>query len=169
MSAMSVIGSESWHPGTPIHCLVLLLCYAIGCVVTAWYLVRWRTGADLRGMNSGTTGARNAGRVLGRGGFVIVALLDGLRGLLAMSLAAAFGLREWWLTAAGLAVLAGHMWPAQLGFHGGKGIAVSVGVLVWLLPLRTAPEWTLAGLLLSLVLWSHRNDIRNRFQPKPPT
>ena len=111
MSALSVIGNEFWRPGMPIHCLVLLLCYAIGCVVTAWYLVRWRTGADLRGMHSGTTGARNAGRVLGRGGFVIVALLDGLRGLLAMSLAAAFGLREWWLTAAGLAVLAGHLWP----------------------------------------------------------
>ncbi|MFM8468877.1 MAG: glycerol-3-phosphate acyltransferase [Limisphaerales bacterium] len=148
--------------------LALLLCYAIGCVVTAWYLVRWRTGSDLRALHSGTTGARNAGRVLGRWGFAIVALLDGLRGLLAMVLAASFGLREWWLTAAGLAVLAGHLWPVQLGFHGGKGIAVSVGVFIWLLPLRTVPDWTLALAMLALVLWSHRSDLRARFQAKPP-
>ncbi len=153
---------------TPTHFIALLLCYAIGCVVTAWYLVRWRTGADLRTLHSGTTGARNAGRVLGRWGFAIVTLLDGLRGLLAMTLAHALGLREWWLTAAGVAVLAGHLWPAQLGLHGGKGIAVSVGVLVWLLPLRAAPEWTLAAVLLALVLWSHRADMCARFSSPPP-
>lgn len=56
--------------------LALLLCYAIGCVVTAWYVVKWRTGADLRTLHSGTTGARNAGRVLGRWGFAIIALLE---------------------------------------------------------------------------------------------
>jgi glycerol-3-phosphate acyltransferase PlsY len=150
------------------HLLALLLCYAIGCVVTAWYVVKWRTGADLRTLHSGTTGARNAGRVLGRWGFAIVALLDGLRGLLAMTLAASFGLREWWLVLAGVAVLAGHLWPAQLGFHGGKGIAVGVGVIVWLLPLRSPPDWTLVAVILALVLWSHRTDIRSRFVSKPP-
>lgn len=154
---------------TPTHFIALLSCYAIGCVVTAWYAVKWRTGADLRTLHSGTTGARNAGRVLGRWGFAIVALLDGLRGLLAMILAAAMGLQDWWLTAAGVAVLAGHLWPAQLGFHGGKGIAVSVGVLVWLLPLRAASAWTLVGILLLLVLWSHRSDMRAHFQSKPPS
>lgn len=152
---------------TIAHVIALLLCYAIGCVVTAWYLVRWRTGADLRTLHSGTTGARNAGRVLGRWGFAIVALLDGLRGLLAMVLAASLDLTGWWLTAAGLATLAGHLWPAQLGFHGGKGIAISVGIVVWLVPLRAAPEWTLCGLLLALVLWSHRADLRARFQSPP--
>jgi glycerol-3-phosphate acyltransferase PlsY len=150
------------------HFLALLLCYAIGCVVTAWYVVKWRTGADLRTLHSGTTGARNAGRVLGRAGFVVVAGLDALRGFLAMTLASAVGLREWWLVAAGVAVLAGHLWPAQLGFRGGKGIAVSVGVLAWLLPLRSPPEWTLVAVLFALVLWSHRADVRRRFGAAPP-
>lgn len=146
----------------------LLPCYAIGCVVTAWYVVKWRTGADLRTLHSGTTGARNAGRVLGRAGFALVAVLDVLRGLLAMTLAAACGLREWWLVAAGVAVLAGHLWPVQLGFRGGKGIAVSVGVLAWSLPLRWPPGWTLLAVLLALVLWSHRADLRHRFSSAPP-
>lgn len=146
---------------------VLLLCYVIGCFVTAWYVVKWRTGADLRTLHSGTTGARNAGRVLGRAVFTTVAVLDGLRGLLAMTLAAWFGLHDWWLVLAGTAVLAGHLWPVQLGFRGGKGVAVGTGVILWLLPLRSPPEWTLAAEIVALVLWSHRSDIRSRFASKP--
>lgn len=126
----------------PTNLLVLLLCYAIGCFVTAWYLVRWRMGADLRVLHSGTTGARNAGRVLGRAAFAGVAVLDGLRGMLALGIAAHFGLRDWWLTFAGTAVLAGHVWPVQTGFQGGKGLAIGTGVILWLLPLRSASEWT---------------------------
>ncbi|MEQ2009003.1 MAG: glycerol-3-phosphate acyltransferase [Limisphaerales bacterium] len=152
----------------PISFLVLLPCYAIGCCVTAWYLVRWRTGADLRELHSGTTGARNAGRVLGRAAFAGIAVLDGLRGMLAMSLAAWAGLREWGLVLAGTAVLAGHVWPVQLGFQGGKGLAIGTGVILWLLPLRTPPEWTLVAVVIALVLWCHRSDIRSRFFAKPP-
>jgi glycerol-3-phosphate acyltransferase PlsY len=135
--------------------LTIAACYLIGCLVSAWYLVRWRTGADLRQLHSGTTGARNAGRILGPAGFTIVALLDALRGFLAMSLAHSAGLSNWWLTAAGLAVTAGHLWPIQLRFHGGKGLAVASGVLLWSLPLRSLPAWSLAISLLTLVLWSH--------------
>jgi glycerol-3-phosphate acyltransferase PlsY len=146
--------------------LVLLLCYGIGCAVTAWYLVKWRTGQDLRQLHSGTTGARNAGRVLGKSMFRLVALIDVLRGVLAIWLAARFGLHDWWLMAAGLAVLAGHLWPVQLRFHGGKGVAVGAGVLISLLPWRTAAEWTLVVIVTLLVVWCHRHQ-RKPYFPNP--
>lgn len=148
--------------------LVVLLCYAIGCFVTAWYLVRWRTGGDLRALHSGNTGARNAGRVLGRAAFAGVAVLDALRGMFAMSVAFRAGLRDWWLVLAGTAVFAGHIWPVQLGFRGGKGVAVGTGVILWMLPIRSAEEWTLATEIVVLVLWCHRADLRSRFASKPP-
>lgn len=148
--------------------LVLLACYAIGCFVTAWYLVRWRTGGDLRTLHSGNTGARNAGRVLGRGAFAATAVLDGLRGMFAMWLAAKFGLHDWSLVLAGAAVLAGHLWPVQLGFRGGKGVAVGTSVILWMLPLRSPPEWTLAAGIVAIVIWCHRADIRSRFKTTPP-
>ena len=44
--------------------LVLLAPYAVGCVATGYYLVRWRTGEDIRESGSGSTGARNVGRRL---------------------------------------------------------------------------------------------------------
>ncbi len=138
--------------------LVLILCYGIGCAVTAWYVVKWCTGQDLRQLNSGTTGARNAGRVLGSATFLLVALIDVLRGVGAIWLATTFGLQDWWLMGAGLAVLVGHLWPVQLRFHGGKGVAVGAGVLVSLLPWSTAEEWTLVALVTLLVVWCHRRQ-----------
>lgn len=147
--------------------LVLLLCYCIGCVVTAWYLVKWRTGQDLRQLHSGTTGARNAGRVLGKTTLLLVALLDVLRGVLAIWLATRLGLRDWWLMAAGLAVLAGHVWPVQLSFHGGKGVAVGAGVLVSLLPWRTSADWTLLAIVILLVVWLHCRQRKPHFTQQP--
>ena len=161
-------GDGHFCPMNATQSLVILLCYAIGCFVTAWYLVRWRTGADLRTLHSGNTGARNAGRVLGRGAFVGTAVLDGLRGMLAMWLAAKFGLRDWSLALAGAAVLAGHLWPVQLGFRGGKGVAVGTGIILWMLPLGSPPEWTLTAGIVAIVLWCHRDDLRRRFGTKPP-
>jgi glycerol-3-phosphate acyltransferase PlsY len=150
---------------TPI--LVLLLCYGIGCAVTAWYLVKWRTGQDLRLLHSGTTGARNAGRVLGKYAFYLVLLIDVLRGYLAIALASSLGLQGWWITMAGLAVLAGHLWPIQLSFHGGKGIAVGAGVLLALVPWRTQEEWSLVAMVLILVLWCHRHQRKSYSTNQP--
>ena len=87
-------------------------------------------GQDIRQLGSGTAGGRNAGRVLGRAGFAGVAVLDALKGLLAVLLARYLGLAGWWLAPVMLAVVAGHVWPAQLGFRGGKGIATMIGALL---------------------------------------
>jgi glycerol-3-phosphate acyltransferase PlsY len=107
-----------------------LAAYLLGCFSAAYYLVRLAKGQDIRELGSGTAGGRNAGRVLGRPGFVAVVLLDGLKGLLAVLLARWLGVQGWWLVPALLAVVAGHIWPAQLGFHGGKGIATTIGALL---------------------------------------
>jgi glycerol-3-phosphate acyltransferase PlsY len=60
--------------------LLLLLCYAIGGLSPAWLAVKWLGKKDLRHCGSGTLGATNAGRVLGRGAYVVIALLDILKG-----------------------------------------------------------------------------------------
>ena len=111
--------------------------YVLGCFSTGYYLVRQRTGQDIRELGSGSTGARNAGRVLGRNGFLLTMAGDLAKGGLAVWLA-------WELTGsdrvellAWLAVVAGHVWPAQLGFRGGKGVSTSLaGLLIY--------DWRLA-------------------------
>ena len=119
-----------------------LLAYLIGCFSTSYYLVRWRTGQDIRQLGTGTAGGRNAGRVLGKSGAIAVTLGDMLKGALAVALAAWAGLAGWGIMLVLLAVMIGHIWPVQLGWHGGKGLATGIGALA-------VVDWQLA---LAIVL-----------------
>jgi glycerol-3-phosphate acyltransferase PlsY len=144
--------------------VAIVVAYLLGCIATAYYIVRLRTRQDIRQLGSGNVGGRNAGRVLGRAGFVIVAVVDALKGLLAVLFARYLGVGEWAMMLVILAVLAGHIWPAQLGFKGGKGAATFIGALagynvmialltvgVFVLLFVILRSFTLAG-LLALVL-----------------
>lgn len=110
-----------------ISILVVLVSYGLGCFSTAYYLVRWRTGQDIRTLGSGTAGARNVGRILGKSGFALTFLGDLLKGALAVGLARWVELPSLGLVAALLAVVAGHLWPVQLGGRGGKGASTALG------------------------------------------
>lgn len=106
------------------------ICYLLGCFTSGYYWVRWRTGQDIRQVGSGNVGAKNVGRLLGPTAFCITLLLDVTKGVLAVALATRAGLSAEGIVACILAVVAGHNWPAQLRFHGGKGVATSIGALV---------------------------------------
>lgn len=117
-------------PPTGIEIGILFLSYVIGCLVLGYYLTRWLTGVDLRATGSGNVGARNASRVLGTTGLVTTVMWDVGKGSAVGTIAYMMGVDGWtfWLT--GLAVSAGHIWPAQLGFRGGKGVATAGGFLL---------------------------------------
>ncbi len=70
------------------------------------------------------------GRALGRSGFIATLTLDCLKGGAAVGLARILGLETMSLIFVMLAVVAGHLWPLQLRFRGGKGIATSAGALL---------------------------------------
>jgi acyl phosphate:glycerol-3-phosphate acyltransferase len=103
-------------------------------------------GVDPRTAGSGNIGASNVGRLLGRKFFVMVFLLDLLKGLLPMLLAGrvlqgtgqeARTYFVWLLV--GFAAIVGHMFSVFLGLKGGKGVATSSGVLLGLFPYFTIP------------------------------
>jgi glycerol-3-phosphate acyltransferase PlsY len=118
--------SANWFQATGC----LLAAYLLGCLATGYYLVRARTGRDIREIESGSTGARNVGRLLGKSGFALTVFGDAAKGALAV-----WGMQEWTrhhhlAALAMLAVVAGHIWPAQLRFRGGKGVVTSLGALL---------------------------------------
>ncbi len=104
--------------------------YLLGCFVAGYYLVRWRTGQDVRELGSGNAGARNAGRVLGKTGFLLTLAGDFGKGVLAVWAARHSSGDDRLALLALLAVVAGHVWPFQLHFRGGKGVAASLGALL---------------------------------------
>jgi glycerol-3-phosphate acyltransferase PlsY len=59
---------------------------------------------------------------------------------------------SWWLAAAAIAVIVGHIFPVWLRFRGGKGVATGVGVFLMLTPMAVA----FAGVIFVLVVWRTR-------------
>ena len=117
---------------------LLGIAYAIGCVSTGYYLVRIRTGTDIRQEGSGNTGARNVSRVLGQKTAALTLVGDALKGAIPVGLAMYLGLDSWAVMAVVMAVVAGYIWPAQLGFRGGKGLATAMGAVLLINPILVA-------------------------------
>lgn len=121
---------------------LLLAGYLIGSIPSGWLAGRWLAGIDIREQGSGSTGATNVLRVLGKGPALAVFVVDVLKGTAAVRLAKALlepaggAAGGWgvdaWVVAAGLAALAGHIWPVWLGWKGGKAVATGLGMLLGL-------------------------------------
>ncbi|HXE73307.1 MAG TPA: glycerol-3-phosphate 1-O-acyltransferase PlsY [Candidatus Nitrosotenuis sp.] len=121
----------------PLLVVFLLVSYLLGSIPFGLIVAR-RHNVDLRKVGSGNIGAANAFRALGPAGGAAVLALDGLKGVVAVTLAH-FALLPGFLVpfaqvACGLAAILGHNYPVFLGFKGGKGIATSFGVLLALSP-----------------------------------
>ena len=112
--------------------LLLALGYLLGSMPNCYLAGRWLKGIDLRQCGSGSTGATNVLRNVGKGPALVVFLLDVGKGALAVLLAKSFGLNDWVQVLAGLAALAGHIWPVWLGWKGGKAVATGLGMFLGL-------------------------------------
>jgi glycerol-3-phosphate acyltransferase PlsY len=130
---------------------VMLLAYLLGCFNSGYYLVRFRQGDDIRRYGSGNAGARNTGRVLGKTGFILAFLGDCLKGIVTASLALFLGLSLWGVMLALVAVVVGHIWPVQLCFRGGKGMATALGGMLVIDPLLTLILGGIALAALALI------------------
>jgi glycerol-3-phosphate acyltransferase PlsY len=116
--------------------LTLLIGYFLGSIPCGYLAGRWCKGIDLRTYGSGSTGATNVLRNVGKGPALVVFLVDVAKGAAAVLLANALTqnnpLNDWIQVLAGLAALAGHIWPVWLGFKGGKAVATGFGMFLGL-------------------------------------
>ena len=114
----------------------LLLGYLLGSIPSGFLAGKWCKGIDLRSIGSGSTGATNVLRNVGKGPALVVFLVDVAKGaaavLIASSLTQNNPLNDWIQVLAGLAALAGHIWPIWLGFKGGKAVATGLGLFLGL-------------------------------------
>ena len=131
--------------------MVIAAAYVVGSIPFAFLLSR-RRGIDLRRVGSGNVGASNVLRAAGARRAVAALVLDGVKGAAAVFLAARVTGGAAVPMAAGLASIAGHVFPVWLGFRGGKGVAMSAGVFAVLAP---AALGVAAGAFLATV-WATR-------------
>ena len=141
----------------------LLVGYLLGSAPTAWLAARYligRAGVDIRQRGDGNAGAGNIGHLYGgRWGYLVgaVDIGKGAAAVLAGDLLSISLLSGDWPAGravpgmvAGIAAVAGHIWPVWLGFRGGRGAATAVGVTGGVLTLPTL-ALALPALLLLLV------------------
>lgn len=146
--------------------VVIVIAYLLGSIPFGYLIVRASRGADVRETGSGGTGATNVSRRAGKLAGVVTLILDAIKGAVAVVIALwAFGAMRngqaaglvgnnlyWWVAAAAVAVIVGHMFPVWLGFRGGKGVATGVGVFLVLAPVAVA----FAGVIFLLVVVATR-------------
>ena len=112
--------------------LLLAIGYVLGAIPCGYLAGRWLKGIALRNFGSGSTGATNVLRNVGKGPALLVFLLDVGKGALAVLVAKSAGLNDWVQVLVGLAALAGHIWPIWLGWKGGKAVATGLGMFLGL-------------------------------------
>ncbi|MBA3712266.1 MAG: glycerol-3-phosphate 1-O-acyltransferase PlsY [Pyrinomonadaceae bacterium] len=136
--------------------LVVAAAYLLGSVPFGYLIVRLSGGGDVREGGSGGTGATNVTRRAGKAAGIVTLMLDAIKGVAAVVLArwllaVDFGI-NWWVAAAALAAIIGHIFPVWLGFRGGKGVATGLGIYLSLSPLAVA----LAAALFVIIVWATR-------------
>lgn len=108
-----------------------LLGYVFGCFNPAYLVAKMYGYGDIREEGSGNAGASNAGLLMGRHVGIAVALMDIFKAVISMSLASAifphFTRGE---ILAGSFTVLGHMFPINMRFRGGKGLAAFAGVVL---------------------------------------
>jgi glycerol-3-phosphate acyltransferase PlsY len=114
--------------------IVIIVAYFLGSIPFAVIVTRWRRGIDVRRVGSGNPGAANVWRSVGPLLGLSVLVLDCTKGAAAVIMARVVGLGADVQALAGLAAIAGHVWPVWLKFRGGKGVATAAGVFTVLMP-----------------------------------
>lgn len=110
--------------------IVIILSYLLGCFSTGYYYTWNFYKMDIRDFGSNVTGATNVGRLAGKKGFAITLVGDCLKGMAAMLLCKYLNIGDTTTFVCMFAVIIGHIFPFQLKFKGGKGLATALGVLL---------------------------------------
>ncbi|MCC0667193.1 MULTISPECIES: glycerol-3-phosphate 1-O-acyltransferase PlsY [unclassified Clostridioides] len=124
------------------YIIIAVIAYLLGNISTSYIVAKRIAGVDIRTQGSGNAGSTNVLRTLGKRAGAMTFLGDVFKGVIAVLIseiaAKLVGIDT--LLAGYLAVIcvvAGHNWPAVLGFRGGKGVATSLGAMLAVNPVIT--------------------------------
>ena len=135
--------------------LILFLGYFFGSFPSGYLAGKIVKGIDIRSLGSGSTGATNVLRHIGKRAAITVFLIDVLKGVLPILLARNFfKLDDSWQVVVGLSTLIGHIWPVWLNWRGGKAVATGLGIflgLSWQVGLATLGIFILMITLFRIV------------------
>jgi glycerol-3-phosphate acyltransferase PlsY len=125
-----------------LYAVALLAGYLLGSIPFGLILTRLFGLGDVRSIGSGSIGATNVLRTGNKGLAAATLLFDALKGAAAVFIGGLVSHEA--ALAGGLGAFLGHLFPVWLSFKGGKGIAVSLGILLalyWPAALASFATW----------------------------
>lgn len=143
--------------------IAVLIGYLLGSIPFAYIFTRLTAGKDVRRVGGGNVGTRNVFLNIGKAAGTATFFLDTTKGFAAVGIAyrlmnsptlSGANFAVYIVLAAGLAAIAGHIWPLYLKFKGGNGLATSLGVLILIMP----REMVIA-ICITLLLWAVTRNV----------
>ena len=125
-------------PSSWAFSLIILGGYFLGSIPFGFLVTKFAGAGDVRAVGSGNIGATNVLRTGHRGLAATTLILDGGKGAFAVwlgSIAAIPQAAEIGGLVAGAGAVMGHNFPLWLRFHGGKGVATTLGMMLGSTPI----------------------------------
>ena len=120
-----------------MNILIISASYLLGSLPTGFLIGKYLKNIDLRTIGSGSTGATNVLRNVGKWPALFVFIIDVGKGLIAVTITKSLanqglidssqGLIE---VLAGISAISGHIWPIWLKGKGGKAVATGLGMFL---------------------------------------
>ncbi len=141
--------------------LLIIGAYLLGSIPLSYLAGRSR-GIDLRKQGTQQVGGGNLWRSASKKLGLTVGMWDFFKGMLMVLVAWRVGLDAGQQLAVGLGAVVGHNWPVFLKFHGGRGIATSLGIIIILPIINDITPWASIAFVvtaLSVLIFTHRTPI----------
>ncbi len=120
-----------------MNILIIFISYLLGSLPTGFLIGKYLKNIDLRNIGSGSTGATNVLRNVGKWPALFVFIVDVGKGLIAVIIAKEFANQDlidsnqgYMEVLAGISAISGHIWPIWLKGKGGKAVATGLGMFL---------------------------------------
>ena len=110
--------------------LMIIIAYFCGSLSGALIVSRMMHLRNPLEYGSHNPGATNMLRINGKLPAMLVLVFDMLKGTIPVYIAYRIGISPFFLGMVGIAACLGHIFPCFFGFHGGKGVATALGMMM---------------------------------------
>jgi len=143
--------------------LLAIAGYLLGSIPLS-YLTARKRGVDMRKSGTQQVGAGNLWRTTSRKLGLFVGIYDFLKGMLMVYIAKTAGMDASLQLLTGIAVVIGHNWPVFLRFHGGRGVATMLGLVIILPGINSStisalPIIIFFAVAIAVLIITHRTPV----------